>query len=295
LSTRGIDASVPARVSLVYDEGPGRGLGHRRRMEALADALQSQGAEPSLSSVEARLPDTDIVVVDSYVHRADDRGRFAARRVVAVDDLYRNLAVELVIDPTPGASPADHPAASTSLTGASYALVEPRLAGLPRRPPGSEVVTLLVATGGTDTEGYGATIAEKLTDLLPGVAIRLVVGPWSSDRVPDGTASVRTSDGLAGELVDADLVVTAGGVTMVEALTLGRPTVAVITAENQRRYVEGAASAGAVVAATVETAAESAASLAGDLRRREDLADAAVRLLDGHGASRVAEALMAGR
>jgi spore coat polysaccharide biosynthesis predicted glycosyltransferase SpsG len=75
---------------------------------------------------------------------------------------------------------------------------------------------------------------------------------------------------------------------------VGRPTVAIITAENQRRYVEGAAAERALVMAQIEDAAAATASLARDTQRRRALSAAATRLVDGRGATRVAEALVAG-
>ena len=117
-------------ATLAFDEGPGAGLGHRRRMEAVAAELNRRGHECVLVPLSDReLPPSDagveVLVVDSYRVRADDR-RFAGARVVgAVDDLARNLAVDLVVDPSPGAIGSAHRSARRVLAGATYALVPP--------------------------------------------------------------------------------------------------------------------------------------------------------------------------
>jgi spore coat polysaccharide biosynthesis predicted glycosyltransferase SpsG len=155
------------------------------------------------------------------------------------------------------------------------------------------VKVVLVTTGASDIEGVGSTLAGDLAARLPGAAVRLVVGPWGSDRVPDDVEPISTTDGLGPHLADADLVVTAGGVTLLEALVLARPTVAVVLAENQRVPAEGAAAAGAVLLSDVADAPAVAAALAHSAHQRQDLSDAARRLVDGRGARRVAENVLA--
>jgi spore coat polysaccharide biosynthesis predicted glycosyltransferase SpsG len=48
-------------ISLVYDEGPGRGLGHRRRMEGLAAALNELGVSTELVPLEVDFSAVDAV------------------------------------------------------------------------------------------------------------------------------------------------------------------------------------------------------------------------------------------
>jgi len=280
-------------ATLVYDVGPDAGLGHRRRMEALALALQSRGVHCDLRPVETPIR-AEIIVVDSYRIRADDRSRVSGRVVAAVDDLARDLAVDLVVDPSPGATADRHPSANRVLAGAAYALLGPELACSQPRAVGSTVETVLVAVGGADRAGRGNEIAHRLRALLPpAVRVRLAVGPWSASRTMPGVEEVRVSDGLGTELASADLVVTAGGVTMVEALALGRPTVAFVIAENQRGQAEGYARDRALVLTEPGRAAETATSLAEDPRRRKELARVAQQLVDGLGADRVAAELVA--
>ncbi|MBM3673076.1 MAG: hypothetical protein FJW86_12980 [Actinobacteria bacterium] len=261
-------------------------------MEALADALKIIGFESVLLPIDGEpTAPADVAVVDSYIYRADDTKRFRAETIAAVDDLSRNLAVAIVVDPAPGATVKFHAAAHHALTGPEYALVDPKLVDIQRAPVEGAVTRILVTTGGTDVDGYGYAIAHDLTKLLPSATISLVMGPWSSDQVPRQVNPIRTSSGLGNELAISDLVVTAGGVTMLESLALGRPTVAVLTAENQQRYVEGAAAVNAVVPASIDDAALAAVTLAGNADLRVELAHRAANLIDGRGALRVARAL----
>lgn len=280
-------------VVLAFDAGSAAGMGHLRRMEALGASLVDLGATVDLVPAESPVVGCDVVVVDSYHFRADDRSHFRAPLLIALDDLRRNLAVDVVVDPSPGSTAEPHRAAGCVLAGPSFALLDPTLAHLPVRPVGGAVEVVLVATGAADRAGVGSRIAATLVRLLPESQIRLAVGPWSEGVLPDDVLAVRTDSGLGPTLAEADLVITAAGVTLLEALALGRPTVAVVLAENQRQAAQGAIHAGAIEAADETDAANIAAALAGDMVRRGSLSACALRLVDGRGAHRVASAVLA--
>jgi UDP-2,4-diacetamido-2,4,6-trideoxy-beta-L-altropyranose hydrolase len=292
--------SVPsATFYLLFDEGPGVGLGHRRRIETIGIELAGRGHQCVLVSLNETTVETvaaDAVVIDSYRIRADDAAFARARVVAALDDLSRDLAVDLVIDPSPGAIGAAHRRARRVLAGAAYALVpEPDLTVV-EAAPADPVERVLVTTGAADTEGVGARVAGALaargfTSCGAPLEIRLVVGPWGAPDVPCGVSAVVAPDGLAYELASASVVVTAGGVSLLESCRFGRPTVALALAENQRQAVYGLERAGAVLVATPDTAADAVRSLMEDRNRRIAISTAARAAIDGKGAARVADTL----
>lgn len=231
-----------------------------------------------------------IVVVDAYSMRAD-KIRPRPDLLAAIDDLARDLAVDVVVDPSPGAALADHPSATLVLAGCAYALIGSRHRDpIPAVRP--HVETILVTTGGADTSGTGMRLAARLVDMISDVSIRLVLGPWSGIDVPGGVEPVLAPDGLDSELAGADLVVTAGGVTMLEAMSMGRPTVAFVTADNQRRQAEGAAALGGVLLTTPENVHLQVRRLVDDPEARRQLASKGAQLIDGCGADRIADVLI---
>jgi UDP-2,4-diacetamido-2,4,6-trideoxy-beta-L-altropyranose hydrolase len=279
-------------TTLVFDEGPGIGLGHRRRAEVLAGALGGLGIATALHALEpGACVSADVLVVDSYLTRADDCDRFTARTLVAIEDLARDLAVDLVIDPDPGADPEVYTQAAEVRAGPHFALIDSGLRLRDAMAPSTNVDRVLVTMGAADAAGVGARIASELATFLSRAEIRLVVGPWGADCDDNRVVAVHAPDGLADELVAADVVVTAGGVTMLEACCLGRPTVALAIAPNQTRAVAGAAHAGALLAADEASAASVAARLAHDRDLRTRLSLQARALIDGQGAARVAAAV----
>jgi spore coat polysaccharide biosynthesis predicted glycosyltransferase SpsG len=266
-------------------------MGHERRMKVLARSLAGKGIEVATVATDEHVK-ADVIVVDSYRFRADDQAHFQADLVVAVDDLYRDLAVDVVVDPSPGACAEAHLSAANVLAGPSYALIDSALVSSPVRKVSGSVQAVVVATGAGDDRGVGAAMAKTLAGLLGHVSVRLAVGPWATAAAPAGVVAIRATDGLGPELAEADLVLTAAGVTMLEALALGRPTIAFVLADNQRQGAEGAAAAGAVVLADVEGAPVAAAKVAASPGAREALSEAARHLVDGHGAQRVADRIM---
>jgi spore coat polysaccharide biosynthesis predicted glycosyltransferase SpsG len=280
------------RIVLAFDEGPGIGLGHRRRVEGLAGALHDIDVTVDMHVLGDEAVVGDVVLFDSYRFRADDRSRVRADVVVAIDDIERDLAVDLVIDPDPGADARVHSTAAAVFAGAPYALVDPGLRTFTTAPIRDVVQRVLVTTGGADAEGLGAFVASAIADALPGTEIRQVVGPWGAGSDDPRVEAVHAPDGLGPELAAADVVVTAGGVTMLEACCLGRPVVAFSIAPGQGRALAGAAHVGAVVAVDVASAADVAARLARDVDARRRFATSARVLVDGQGSARVAAAIV---
>ncbi len=274
------------------DLGPAVGLGHRRRLEAVAAALTADGVEATLSEDGSVPPGAEVLVVDSYRFRADDSGRFQAGVVVAIDEIGRDLAGDLVVDPTPGASPPTHAAAGAVLAGAPYALVHPDFASPPPPLPldaPNVLVTLGASPAAAATSGIAASIARR----HPDVAVAVAFGPWVRPSVADGVRVVDAPAGLRTEIDAATLVVTAGGVTLLEACASARPAIAVCIADNQRRAITGLVHAGAAIEADVATVPDAVDRVLADPATRDRLAASARATIDGRGAHRVAAAIRA--
>jgi spore coat polysaccharide biosynthesis predicted glycosyltransferase SpsG len=283
-------------IVFAFDEGPDAGMGHRRRCAAIAAELHELGSTTAIAprvGVGPSVIDAPVIVVDSYRTRADDRARYRGVVVVAIDDLARDLDVALVIDPAPGAQRAPHRRAGQVLAGAPYAIVDPALRQLASPSPDTDARNVLVATGASDTLGHGPRIAREIAARYPQLRVRLVVGPWSDPSVPDGVDAVERLDGLAAEIAAADIVVSAGGVTLLESLCIGRPTIAIALNANQRGNVDGAVAAGAALLADPGHVVDALTRLVEDPALRCELSDAARSLIDGRGAARVADAIVA--
>jgi UDP-2,4-diacetamido-2,4,6-trideoxy-beta-L-altropyranose hydrolase len=291
------------KAVLIADAGPEAGLGHLSRTGAVAVALRSRGAEvrcvawgagepihrdglewEPLARSESP-PAHDVVVLDSYEVPGDAVSELAARaRLVLMHDRDAVPDVEIVTS-TIGREDAE---GRLRLFGLSYACLRPSYWGLPDRQPGDSVRRVLIATGGGDSAGAGAQLAESVREALPEAEVAVLRGPYASGELPDGIIAVDHPPDLLGELLSADLIVTAGGQTLLEAAATGTPAIAVVLAENQRTQAEAVASAGAAeLVEPGQGVSEAARELAANAERRAGLGRRGQELIDGYGALRV--------
>jgi spore coat polysaccharide biosynthesis predicted glycosyltransferase SpsG len=136
-------------------------------MEVLAGALDALGFDYELRRLRPdESVDAAFLVVDSYMARADDASRFTARHIVAIEDLGRDLDVDLVVDPDPGAESAAYGRAKHLLVGPKFALVDPALRALDTAPLCPAVQRVLVTTGAADAAGTGASVASTIANTL---------------------------------------------------------------------------------------------------------------------------------
>jgi spore coat polysaccharide biosynthesis predicted glycosyltransferase SpsG len=271
-------------------EGPHAGLGHLSRSSAVAVALRQSGIQPTClvngceEVVErygvvwnpvgrAAGPGASVLVLDSYEVPASEAGSsFDFSRLVIFGDH--------------GESPGE---ADLVLSGLQYACVGPEFWDAPPREIEPELGTVIVSTGRGDTISTGVELAAQIRAELPQTRVG-VVAPEGSE-APDGVELLGTPGSLFDPLRDADLAITAGGQTMLEAAAVGTPCIAVPLAANQRPQAEGLAEAGAVQLVELEDSAKlaaAAAALSEDLEARTSMSRAAQAAVDGDGARRAA-------
>jgi UDP-2,4-diacetamido-2,4,6-trideoxy-beta-L-altropyranose hydrolase len=299
---------VAAPVDVVADAGPQAGFGHLSRAGAVAVALECREIETRCYAFGAAEPfrrdgldwrplreenvsslNGYAVVVDSYRLPPELISYVAAtRRLVAMHDHG---------DPPEGAALVIAVAGETSdrrkgwLTGPSYSALRPAFWGLPRREPRTTVERILVASGSGQFDALGCELAEMLAEALPAVQVSLVRGPEAKGAAPAAVETLTAPESLLGPLLGSDLVVTAGGQTMLESAATGVPCVALTLADNQCRQLAALADAGAVRPVHPPTPAGTMAAvqeLIEDDAARQRLGAAAQAAVDGYGALRIA-------
>ena len=278
---------------ILLAEGPHAGLGHLSRSSAVAVALRGMEIEPLCLANGAGRTTERYGVVWNPVEQAPAAGEEACG--VLVLDSYELSPAQAVAAFAPrrlvvfgdhGESPEK---ADLVLRGLEYACVGPEFWGAPPRDIDPEVRRVVVSTGRGATIGVGAGLAARLQFELPGAQVGLVAP--ADPGLPEGVEQLGTPDSLFAPLRSADLAVTAGGQTMLEATAVGTPCIAISLAENQRRQIEQLAAAGAVQAVDApepEQVATAAGELAHDIDARRSMSRAGQKAVDGRGAQRVA-------
>jgi spore coat polysaccharide biosynthesis predicted glycosyltransferase SpsG len=285
----------------------------RARVESLGLRFEPAPARWSLAEETAALElvGADAVVIDSYHAPEEDLSvlRRGGRRSLVIDDFASSpISCDVLVNAAAAASrlPYDRLAPGARLLlGTEYLLLHPELWDVTPRAPAQPIRTVLLTAGGSvgaveplqrllaATAECSATF-ELVLAAPESVAAALEPAIRSSPRhveVVSPGATIRAS--AAG----VDLAVASAGGTTRELLRLGVPTLAVVTAENQRPGAKGLAELGAVeLFESTDDAAtglpRTLDELSASYERRRRLAERGPEVIDGQGCRRVAGALL---
>jgi UDP-2,4-diacetamido-2,4,6-trideoxy-beta-L-altropyranose hydrolase len=296
---------------------------------AFALRLRNEGACQRLLSVEPASPaDADAttalaaelgaawIVCDGYQFGAAYQARLKAsgRHLLFVDDYGHGeeYCADLVLNQNLYAEPGSYTRRSSGtklLLGSSYALLRLEFSAHPaqsRSVPG-QARRLLITLGGADPGDF-TSVALAALAAVDDIEALVIVGGSNPRRAQiEGAARalgervtvVTAVDDMPARMAWAELVVTAGGSTCWELMYMGVPALVVALADNQVEVARAVAQHGAGIdlgrSATVDAARLGAAiaALARDSRARHAMAHAGQALVDGRGAERVTDAMLA--
>jgi len=288
---------------------PDIGLGHLYRCDALATALAERGADVLLvvdcraghewlasrapenpwtigrwtddpETTLAVMANADRVIVDAY--DVEERVRKTISETlpdpVYFDDFGSNIPKRgIVINGSPGSHLIDYPESPglVLLLGPQYQVLRKPFWQSTNRTIRGQVEAVGVILGGTDHRGL-------IDQVLPAVrnSVRSEATVYAIGVEPDAIrqAGVKATRRLTAqqmkELFDRlDLLVTAAGQTVAEAVSCELPTVMIQTAENQTYNVDGwLQQRSAVLAEKVEGIGKAVSLLDSATRRRELIA-----------------------
>jgi spore coat polysaccharide biosynthesis predicted glycosyltransferase SpsG len=318
---------VTARAALVPDCGGDVGLGHLERMLALADALSDDMATsiavpeddaelarrvadrghnplalpgPAIdrAGAAADLLATDLFVLDGYVFTIEVQRRLRAKApLVVVDDLGLPTAANLAVNPSAGGERLRPEGADAFVGGADYALlssdfIAARLSVMERGHPPR---TALVSTGATNLLDITAAFVKEILARDATVDVLAVLGPQSiGTELPDDprlqVLVARSS--LADALARATVYAGTAGTTALQAACVGVPAVVTAAVPNQEGPATALVAAGCAVAAAPAELVRESLRLLDDDSGRVRMAEAGRALVDGQGATRLADRVL---
>ncbi|MDI1293633.1 MAG: UDP-2,4-diacetamido-2,4,6-trideoxy-beta-L-altropyranose hydrolase [Methylobacter sp.] len=267
---------------------------------------QAEDAKDAIKALSDRV--WDWLIVDHYAldSRWESRLRQAARKILAIDDIAdRPHDCDVLLDQNfyadmntryTGKVP-DH---CRLLLGPRYALLREEFRQLREQvePRTGSVHCILVFFGGVDADNYTSLAIQSLIDMgVADMQVDVVIGAQHPCREaieaaclrPHFTCHVQTNR-MAELMAAADLSIGAGGGATWERCCLGLPTIAISTAENQRKQIVDAASEGLVSAPDLKhdlVIGHHISSLIENSCLRQLISRNAMQAVDGKGVLRV--------
>lgn len=278
---------------------------------------------PSDSSLEtdlnitlngARRLKARVVVVDSCVVNRDYllELRRAGHYVVSIDDLAEiTFPSQLVVNGNVYAQELSyHSAAGDTrfLLGTEYVMLRPEFWNMPSRVVRDTIRRVLLTVGGTDQQNLMPELLSLMDDFPDDFGVTAILGPFFENNREVEMAkrhskrSVRliyAPESVRNIMLEEDLAISGGGQTLYELACTGCPTVALQVAPDQRQHVRALFKAGVVYMGEyshdtgLTEVRRSFLSLLRDREARARLSEAGQRLIDGKGALRVAETILA--
>ncbi len=214
-------------------------------------ATWAQDANETRHAIQAIKP--DLCVIDHYAIdvRWEEALRPHAKRFMVIDDLAdRQHECDFLLDQNWFGSDMAHryrgvvPDYCVTMLGPQYALLRPEYASLRAQmlPRTGRVKRVLVFMGGSDPTNETQKVIDALTDpALANLDVDVVLGVNHPDpesirhqaAARPGTFVYSGLPSLAERMVQADLMISAGGSTSWERMCLGLPAIVISIAANQ--------------------------------------------------------------
>ncbi len=219
-------------IAFVMLSGRGYGIGHKRRVEALAAELQEHDLHIYTVSEAGSIPDFgdnqyDTIVLDNL---PDHIPMIPGKRVVAFETNERRSGATVINELLVGCAIAENDVFS----GPDFAVIPLEMRGLPTKTVGernASTARICVTFGGQDVSSLMVPCVRAIRAQMPDALIRAIIGPEQhpppetfASAIDENLVWVRDANMLS-ELRNADIVVSSAGRTVHESWACGTPTI----------------------------------------------------------------------
>jgi len=285
--------------------------------ESWGEKYLQLGISPQYCQALEELPDPmpswDGVIIDGYDFSPTYYERFAqlSPMLVVIDDFLSPPAcATMALNPTMGLH-GSNIGTVPALMGAEFALIDPAYQHIKAHKVGGSVGRVIVSCGMGDPARSNELMIAALDLLYPDhreLSAMIAVGGHVSHLAELETLAqqadipveikVDVTD-MINLYGSTDLVIGAGGGSLLERMACGLPSASIVIAENQRAAIHGAVEVGGTLdlgdldGQTPTTLAEKLRPLLENQSLRRAMANQARKTIDGRGANRAAKALLA--
>lgn len=227
--------------------------------------------------------------------------------LVVIEDMFKPRAYADLIVNSGYCQEQEELAGCVSLLGPRYALLGAEYQNMPLHQVKNDVQTVLVSFGRVDSKNATDLVLAALAQLLDGGAkfeTSVVLGGGAPHRssiaqsiltFPGPIELLIDIDDMSDRLGRSDLSIGGGGVSLMERMAAGVPSITIMQADNQALSTESVANLGATLNAggveelTVDDLASRVKKLLESRKLRDEMSRTARMLVDGRGAERVAK------
>lgn len=246
------------------------GMGHIIRTMAIAEVLKTKNVEVEYicsSSSESCInfilskkykvksqilvnKKYDFIIVDSYDIKSNDgflEFYKISEKVVYIDDLnaFENYDLDILINYAVNAELLDYNGAKIKLLGSKFTPLRKQFSNITFKEPEKSVKNVLITMGAGDEFNYTKYLLEKLLKTYPDLNYKIVIGMTNTHREElinefknKKAAFYSNVSNMAGLMKCCDAAISAGGSTIYELCACSVPTIAIVTAGNQKRFIE---------------------------------------------------------
>ncbi len=195
------------------------------------------------------------------------------------------------------------------LLGPEYAVLRQEFWEVPDRRARSRIGKVLITLGGADPQNLMPPLLRVIGELPVPLEITAIIGPYfehpdqvkaAAGSIPSAVRWVTDPTSVRALMEEADLAVSAAGQTLYELARVGCPTVAFTMGPDQVEQLEAITQAGCALSVgdsregdLCARVREALTALLSEAPLRAAMTEAGRRLVDGQGAHRVAQAVLA--
>lgn len=305
-----------ATVTFVTCQGQSPLVDHIRRAGITVIEIAAAHPDPGDAGTVARLVEQfgqEWVVIDGYHFDERYLERLRGARVMVIDDQARleRYAADVLLDQNVGALQQPYAVSTETqlLLGTRFTLLRPEFSGIEHADSGDRPRHVLVVMGAGDAANATGLVLEGLRIAHTRFDTTVLLGGANphADRLEaefgatPGWRIVRNTSDVARLMAAADMAIAGVGGVMRELACVGVPTLLVSATPAQHSVADGAHRYGAhrligdVSTLAPQDVAAAVESLAEDSEARRTMTRLGRVLIDGRGASRVAEAMLSKR
>ena len=194
-------------------------------------------------------PKYDLAIIDDYNIDEYDINKFyhIANKIVYIDDLakFNKYNMDILINTSIEALNINYKGSAKKLLGPKYAILRDEFKNIKHKSPKSNVEKVIITLGGGDENNITKDILDSLLDNYNDIEYNIILGnsykykDFMIENYKDEKVKFHiNTNNMAEIMLDSDLAISAGGNTLYELSACGISTIAIIIADNQRKFVQ---------------------------------------------------------